>query len=174
MKGVIAKCLAELVTEKFGQDKWEKALEMAGLPKDTTFLSTQDIDDSAVLKVVESVCKVLNITIQQAADAFGDYWVNEFAPKMYSAYYMGVNSAKEFLLKMDSVHEASTKRIPNARPPRFDYRWENDKTLIMTYKSHRNLIDFAIGLIKGVGKHYNENLTVTKISNNEIKIVFPK
>ncbi len=174
MKGVIVKCLSNLVKEKFGEDKWERVLEMSGLPTNMTFVSTQDIDDSEVLKVVGNVCSVLNITLQQAADAFGDYWVNEFAPKIYSPYYVGVNSAKDFLLKMDRVHESSTKRIPNARPPRFEYEWENDNTLIMKYKSHRNLIDFLVGLIKGVGKYFNENLTVTKIDDKSVRIVFPK
>ena len=174
MKGVIAKCLGDLVTSKFGQDKWEKALEMTGLPKETTFLSSQDIDDGSVLKVIDSVCKVLGITLNQAADAFGDYWVNDFAVKVYPAYFLGVTSAKELLLKMDSVHEATTRRVPNAKPPRFEYKWENDKTLIMKYKSDRNLIDFFVSLIKGVGKHFNENLVVTKLNNEEVKVVFSK
>ncbi len=172
MKGVIPDCLAKLVKDKFGNDKWEKSLEIAGLPVKTTFLVTQDVPDADVLKVVDAVCKVLNITLQQAADAFGDYWVNEYAPKIYKAYYTG-KSAKEFILNMDKVHSNVTKNIPNAQPPRFDYSWTDDKTLIMTYKSKRGLIEFLIGLIKGVGKYYKEDLAVTKISNDKVRIVFP-
>ena len=37
MKGVIVKCLAELISEKFGKDKWEEALEQAGLEKQSIF-----------------------------------------------------------------------------------------------------------------------------------------
>lgn len=33
MKGVIVKCLEGLIKEKFGDDKWEDALEKAGLDK---------------------------------------------------------------------------------------------------------------------------------------------
>lgn len=36
------------------------------------------------------------------------------------------------------------------------------------------MIDFACGLIKGVGKHFKENLKVTKLSENEVEIVFEK
>ncbi|MFZ5596558.1 MAG: heme NO-binding domain-containing protein [Bacillota bacterium] len=174
MKGVIAQCLAELVIENFGRDKWEAALEKSGLNKNTVFLATQDVNDKDVLNIVGSVCQVLKITLPQAADAFGDYWVNKFAPKIYSAYYMGVKSAREMLLKMDSVHLNTTKTMANARPPRFNYTWYDDKTLIMTYNSERGLIDFLVGLVKGVGKHFNEHLEVTKLSNNKVKIVFEK
>ena len=171
MKGVIPDCLEKLVRNKFGDDKWEKSLEIAGLPVKTTFLATQDIPDADVLKVVDAVCKVLNISLQQAADAFGDYWVNEYAVKMYKPYYRG-KSAKEFILNMDNVHVTVTKNIDNAHPPRFDYSWTDDKTLIMTYKSERGLIEFLIGLLKGVGKYYNEDLTVTKISDENVQILF--
>lgn len=172
MKGVIATCLAELVKEKFGEDKWEAALEGAGLDKKTVFFAVQDVDDEAVLKVVNSVCEVLGISLAQAADAFGDYWVNIFAPRVYGAYYKGVDSAKDFLLKTDYIHEASTRSIKGAHPPRFEYEWKDNKTLIMKYISHRGLIDFMVGLIKGVGKYYKEDLKVTKLGDDRVEIVF--
>ncbi len=174
MKGVIAKCLGDLVKEKFGKDKWGDALERSGLDRHSIFLATEDVDDIAVLKVVDSVCKVLNISHVQAVDAFGDYWVNVFAPKIYAPYYRGMNSAKEFLLNLDKVHIKTTETIQNAHPPRFEYEWKDEKTLIMKYKSKRDLIDFFVGLIKGVGKHYNEDLKVTKIGNQKVEIIFPK
>jgi len=174
VKGVIVQCLAELVKEKFGNDKWEEALEKSGLDRGSVFLATQDVDDGAVLKVVGSVCGVLGITLAQAADAFGDHWVNAFAPRVYSTHYRGVTSAKDFLLKMDAVHQAATKSIPGAHPPRFEYEWKDRKTLIMRYKSHRALIDFLVGLIKGVGRHFKEDLKVTKIGDDKVEIVFPR
>jgi len=172
MKGVIVNCLEKLVTEKFGKDKWKDALEKAGLDKWSRFLVTSDVDDDVALKIVDAVCQVLNLSLVQAADAFGDYWMNIYAPKIYAPYYRGASSAREFLLKMDSVHVIVTKRIPNAHPPRFEYEWKDDKTLIMSYKSSRDLIDFMVGLIKGVGRYFEGDLKVTKLRNNKVKIVF--
>ncbi len=150
MKGVIAKCLADMVTEKFGREKWEEVLERAGLKKGTAFLATENVDDAVVLRVINALCNVLGISLQQAADAFGEYWVCKFAPKTYPFYYKGINSAKEFLLNMDKVHELAIKNISGAMPPRFNYEWKDNRTLIMTYKSKRGLIDIFIGLIKGL------------------------
>ncbi len=172
MKGVIASCLKELVVNKFGKNKWESALATAGFEKNTSFLPTQDVDDASVLKIVESVCKVLNISLPQAADAFGEYWVCTYAPQIYLPYYKTATSAKEFLLKMDEVHRLTTESIPNAQPPRFEYTWTDDKTLIMKYKSKRNLIDFLVGLIKGVGKYFKENLQVSKLGDDSVRVVF--
>ena len=172
MKGTIAKCLGELVCEKFGRDKWENALERAGLPRTTNFRIIQDVDDAAVLKVVDCVCKELGITMLQAADAFGDYWVNSYAPKIYGVYFSGAKTARELLLKMDSVHANVIKTTPNTFPPRFEYEWLDDKTLVMKYTSKRGLIDFLLGLVKGVGRYYKEHLTVTKLSADKLKVKF--
>lgn len=174
MKGVIATCLAGLVKENFGRDKWEDALEDAGLDRHAIFSATNKVDDATVLKVVASVCKVLNISALQAADAFGDYWVNVYAPRIYGAYLQEAKTAKELLLGMDKIHETVTSTIPNAHPPRFDYKWRDDYTLIMTYKSPRGLIDFLVGLIKGVGRYFNEDIKVQKRSQTDVEIIFAR
>ncbi len=173
MKGVIVLALKEMVVKNFGEDKWKETLAKAGIDKEPRVLATSDIDDRTVLNVVNSLCKVLNISLVQAADAFGDYWVNVYSQRIYKAYYVGVKTAKDFLLKMDSVHAQTTRNMPNAHPPRFEYEWEGEKTLIMKYKSQRGLIDFMVGLIKGVGKHFNEDLKVTKLGSDKVKVVFP-
>jgi hypothetical protein len=166
--------LQELVSSKFGKDKWTKALEAVGYNQKKVFLATEDIDDAKVLGLIDSVCKVLNISLAQAADAFGEYWVCEYAPRIYKAYYKGAESAKDFLLKMDEVHRLTTINIPNAQPPRFKYEWLDDKTMLMKYDSKRGLVDILVGLVKGVGKHFKENLQVSRMGNVGVKVVFSK
>ncbi len=172
MKGTIVQCLQELVTTHFGKNKWEKVLENAGVKTSAVFLSFQDIDDSLVMRLVTAVCKVNNISLPQAADAFGEYWVTVYCQRMYPHYFKRRKTARDFLLDMDTVHVTITKRIKNAKPPRFDYEWKDEKTLIMHYKSHRGLVDFVVGLAKGVGKFYKEDLRITKLSDDKVQIVF--
>ncbi len=172
MKGVIVNCLRELVTKQFGKDKWEAALEKSNVDKEASFLATQDIDDGTVLKVIGAVCTVLNISLPQAADAFGEYWMCSYAPNIYKGYFLGVSSAKEFLLKMNEIHRITTEKMANAKPPQFEYSWENDKTLIMKYKSQRHLMEFVIGLVRGVGKHFREKLDVSRMGSDSVRIVF--
>lgn len=173
MKGVIPDCMAKLVVEKKGKDIWEKILENAGLDKNTIFLANQDVDDATVMRVIDSLCTVLDKSLQDTANAFGIYWVNYYAARIYRTYFGKSETAKEFLLKMDEVHSAVTKNIKNACPPRFEYEQPDEKTVIMTYKSERGLMEFFIGLIKGAGKYFNEDLTVIPAGNNKVKIIFP-
>ncbi|MEW6516574.1 MAG: heme NO-binding domain-containing protein [candidate division FCPU426 bacterium] len=172
MKGTIVKCLQELVVEKFGKDKWDAVLnKVEGMPK--LIMPIADIPDAMVMQAVGATCEVLGITLQQAADAFGDYWVNVYAQKMYPEFFKNRKTAKEFILAMDAVHDVATKNMEHAHPPRFKYEWKDPKTLFFHYTSSRNLIDFAVGLLKGVARFYKENLKVTKLSDQIVEIIFP-
>ncbi len=174
MKGVIIDAIKDLVIENFGMDKWKDILENAGLDRTTTFSLREDVPDETILAVVESISKTLNLSPEEVADAFGEYWVTVYMPKVYKPYYRGITSAKELLSKMDEIHRKATQNIPNAHPPRFEYRWEGPNTLIMKYKSPRGLVGIFTGLVKGVGKFFRTPLKVEQISENEVRIVFPE
>ena len=174
MKGVIVRCLEKLIREKFGGHKWNQILTKAGFPSYYVFLSSQDVDDSAVIKILESTCTELNISIEQAADAFGEYWTNVFAPKLYADFYAGVTTSKEFILKLKKIHDTVVQNIKGAEPPQFDFEWKDKKTLIMTYKSKRGLMVIFMGLLKGIGKYFNEKLEIKKLEGNKVSITFPQ
>lgn len=131
MKGVIVKCLKEMIEEKYGRVAWENGLKNVGVDPNTLFLPTDDYPDETVLKVVNALCSNLNLSLIEMADLFGDYFINVFAPKVYSAYFIGVESAREFLLKMSKTHQMATNNLKNAHPPRFDFVWKDEKTAIM-------------------------------------------
>jgi hypothetical protein len=172
MKGTIVKCLEELVTTRFGRDKWEQSLQDIGLSPAIIIWPMSDIDDAQVKGLIEAVCHNLDITLAQAADAFGDYWVNVYSQKMYPLFYERNATAKDFLLDMNSLHVQMTRTMEQARPPRFEYEWKDDRTLIMRYLSHRGLIDLMVGLAKGVGKYYKEDIQVTKLGPDKVQIIF--
>lgn len=172
MKGVIFNALKEMMEEKFGKEKWESVLAKSGIEKETSVLATDNILDERIIRIINSICGELKIDLKTAGEAFGEYWMCHYAPKIYSAFFVGANSAKDFLLKMDKVHLMVTQNIEGANPPRFEYEWLNDKTLLMTYKSKRNLMEIFVGLVKGVGKYYKENLDVTSAGRNKVRIIF--
>ncbi len=174
MKGIIVKCLEELVVTKFGKENWQKSLEGAGFSKTKMFFTLSNVPDAEVMKVVESVCKTLDLSLEQAADAFGEYWVTTYSQEIYGQYYRNNTSVKEFMLDLNSIHVTITKNLENAQPPQFGFDWTNDTTLVVNYTSHRNLIDFAIGLARGLGVFYNERLQVTKLSQSQFQIIFPQ
>jgi hypothetical protein len=173
MKGTIHKCIEKLVIEKFGQDKWEECLTSVGLDDDHVFMINDDVDEKTTMELITKAPGILGITLPQLMDAFGEYWVHVYAPKVYPAYYEGVTSSKQFLLKLHTLHVEITQNVPNARPPMFDYAWENDNTLLMTYKSGRGLLELFISLAKGLSTYFKDSLAIHRTEgSNTVKFVF--
>ncbi len=174
MKGVIPICLSEVVIKQFGDEQWRKVLETAGLPVTARFLPSQDIEDAVVMELYKATCSVLRLTPTAAADAFGEHWCCEFAPRIYQAYYTGAKGAKEFLLRMNDVHAKVTDTIANAHPPEFSFERLGPKRLIMKYSSPRGLGDIFVGMVKGVGRYFHEELLIQRISPNAVEITFAR
>ena len=172
MKGVIVKCLQDLVETKYGKDKWQAIREQAGVQMGTLILVSSDMPDAQALDILHAAEKVLGITSVQAADAFGEHWMTVYAPKIYGAVFRNTTGAKDFLLKMNDLHKQVVQRFENATPPRFDYAWEDDDTLVMTYHSKRGLMDIFAGLAKGVGLYFKEPMQVTRMGGDRLKIHF--
>lgn len=176
MKMQIIDCLSDLVKEKFGADKWEKILELSDMGKGSNsfrYFVGFDIMDTKAMEIVTNTCQVLGITAEQAADAFGDYWINVYAPRVFPKYYNIYKTAKDFITGMDQIHKEVTENLENAHPPRFDVTDVNEKTIRVHYKSSRNMIGFYIGLVKGIGRYFNTALSIKKISEQIVEITFP-
>jgi len=172
MKGSIAQCAEDLVRAKFGDEKWESVCEAAGLPANTRFLPSANVDDGATVKVINAIGTVCGLSSTGVADAFGEYWVCDYAPRLYPSYFRGANSARDLLLSMDSVHDKVTRTMPNAHPPKFGYNWTDENTLVMDYSSARGLVGIFVGLVKGVGLKYGENLAIST-AGTRVTIRFP-
>lgn len=173
MKGTIHKCIEKLVTEKFGVDKWTECLKSVGLDELHTFLINDDVDEQLTMQLLQKMPNILAITTEQLFDAFGEYWVHSYAPKVYPEYYEGITSVKQFLLNIDNIHSEVVKNIPNARPPHFLYEEQNG-SLVMTYQSDRGLVHLFISLAKGLASYYQEKIQVELIEKNKVRFTFEK
>lgn len=172
MKGITVDCLKKLVTDHYGAEKWKEIASKAGVPADRTFRHDEDLTDEFVLNLFGKTCEVGKLTMEQACEAYGAYWVGSYMLSVYPEFYVGVKSAREFLLKLDTIHATMTERMKGARPPRHSYEWKDDKTLRMSYKSNRDLLVLFIGAVKGVAKHFGNQIEVRKIDQQTVEIVF--
>jgi len=170
MKGVILRCLQEIVENRYGKDVWEEALKKADV-EDLKVLPVDNIDDSIALAIFKNLCEITGEGVQGIAEEFGRYWINVYSQRLYKTFYNESDTAMDFILKIDEIHQIMTKNI-GTNPPRFKYEWKDDRTLLMKYKSRRNLIDLAVGLLKGVAEYYGEDIQIRKIDENNIEIRF--
>lgn len=173
MKGTILRCLGDAVSAKHGEPTWLDVLRHAGVTDVTKFAPSSDVDDALAVRLFQSVGAVLRFSITQVYDEFSTHWVDVYAPKVYPQYYGSFRSTREFLLGLDRVHSTVTRNIEGARPPRFRYEWRDERTLRMTYESHRGLIELFAALARALGRHFDEAINVRKIGADVIEVRLP-
>jgi hypothetical protein len=171
MLGSIVNCLEQLVRSDHGDEQWERLLKTSGLPDTQRFYSHRVVDDEVVRSLFSSYVTVFECTEEELFDAFGKAWM-AYAAYHYFAFFNRHKSARDFLLDMSRTHEKITDRVDHAMPPHFHYEEKEDGSLLMTYDSPRNLHKLWIGLIKGVGHHFKEELRIERVAENTTHIQF--
>ena len=174
MKGAVAVAMRDMIRKEFSEEVWSKIAQRAGISPDRIILPISDIDEELWQKLRDAAEAETNMSSKELGLKFGEAWVNDFTSRVYPIYYSGHKTARELLLDLDRIHVQVTKNIPNATPPRLDYKWEDDNTLILTYKSHRHMIDYLIGGIYALGRKYNEPIEAEKISEEAVRVKFSR
>ncbi len=173
MKGTVITCLREVVLKASDDATWQACLVDAKLPPFTIFTLAENVPDAQAMAIVHAVCARLGLSAAQAGDAFGAHWIHRYAPRLYKPLFSKYKSARELFTDINHMHDRVMRHVPDAKPPRFRLDWQTPTTLVMHYESHRGLIDVAVGMARAVGGFYGEELAVTKVSEQALRIVFP-
>lgn len=86
MKGTIVIAVREMVQQRFGTKAWSEALQAAGIDKEPLIAPSSMMDDAVVMQVIQGICRTTGKSMQQFADMFGEYWVCEYAQRLYKTF----------------------------------------------------------------------------------------
>ncbi len=156
MKGTVVNIWFNTIEKIMGKEKRNEVMRKNGWNPDKLITPLEEIDDQKILSLMSAFAKENNMSSNEMWRVLGQNNINSFYNWFPS--YFEKNSAKSFLALMDKVHTQLTKMIPGAIPPRLIPEDVDDKTLILTYKSKRGLIDYFLGLIEGTGEFFNEKI----------------
>jgi hypothetical protein len=161
MYGLVNKAIEELVSEQFGESKWEEIKTRAGV-LEAGFISTQSYPDELTFKLVGAASEVLMVPADQLLEAFGEYWVLYTGAKGYGEMmsHMG-DSLPDFLKNLDMLHRRVSGMMPHLQPPHFYTENETEQSIDLVYNTHRSgLVPMLRGLITGLGKRFELQTTV--------------
>lgn len=168
MYGIVNKAIEELVTENFGEDKWEEIKAKSGVDVDY-FISNEPYDDDITYKLAGAVSEVMGITVDDVLIAFGEWWVTRTVKEKYGGLMdAGGSSLKDFLINLPLFHNRVMMIYPKLTPPEFKVSDINEGGLHLHYFSKRvGLKEFVRGLLQGLSKSYNTPLGIELIESRD-------
>ncbi|MBV1884480.1 MAG: heme NO-binding domain-containing protein [Pseudomonadales bacterium] len=164
MYGLVNKAVNQLVVSNFGDEAWEQILEKSGIEEDM-FVSMDAYDDSITYNLVGAASEVLELPAVTILETFGEYWISYTAEQGYGAMLdMGGNTIGEFLSNLSNLHGRVAINFPALTPPRFKVEIKADNQWLVHYYSEREgLAPMMQGLLKGLGKRFNQELKIEPV-----------
>ena len=156
MYGMINKAIRDLVTSKFGDEKWQEIRRKAGVA-DEVFINMVKYPDEATYKLVGAASEVLNTPAPAILEAFGEYWTVYSAEAGFGHLleFAGSNLI-DFLRNLDNMHTRVALTFPQLQPPSFKVTDVTDHSARLHYYSKRpGLAPLVIGMVKGLGKRFS-------------------
>jgi len=168
MYGIVNRAIQDLITENFGEDKWDLIKEKSGIDVDY-FLSNEPYDDDITFKLAVAASEILGISVGDVLNAFGEWWILKTGLEKYGGLMKaGGSSLKEFLVNLPVFHNRIMLMYPKLTPPEFKVSDITDYSIQVHYFSKREgLQEFVRGLMSGLGKMFAVETTIELIQTRD-------
>ena len=161
MHGIVFSQLQEYVETKKSTGAWGDLLKHAQL-QDRTYSSSTEYPDAEMEALVAAAATMFGQPSSVVLEDFGVF----IAPALMSIYgYLIPREWKtlDVIAKADgTIHSVVRERNLGAKPPVLHTIRRSGDEVVLIYGSPRKMCAFAIGIAKGVAKHYNETIEVTQ------------
>jgi hypothetical protein len=168
MYGLVNKAIKDLVTQRFGEDKWLEICKLSDFNQGE-FIAMNTYPDALTYTLVKNASQVLKADADVILEAFGEYWILYTADEGYNEL-MNItgNTFVEFLENLDMLHYRMNNIMPQLAAPQFTVRNKMENSVELEYRSHREgLTPMLFGLLKGLGKRFELEVTVELIQKKD-------
>uniref|UniRef100_A0A0G2K4T2 guanylate cyclase n=5 Tax=Rattus norvegicus TaxID=10116 RepID=A0A0G2K4T2_RAT len=152
--GFINTCLQSLVTEKFGEETWEKLKASAEVQD--VFMTYTVYDDIITIKLIQEACKVLDVSMEAILKLFGEYFFKFCKMSGYDRMLRTLGgNLTEFIENLDALHSYLALSYQEMNAPSFRVEEGADGAMLLHYYSDRHgLCHIVPGIIEAVAKDF--------------------
>lgn len=166
MKGSVVSVWLNTIENVWGQNSKFEAMDSVGWSADKMISPLDDIEDSTIFALMDSVAKQAGITPAEVWRTLGHNNIYSFS-KWFPSFFER-SSLKAFLMMMDAVHAQLTRMIKGAKPPRLIPEEIDNTTFTITYQSKRGMFDYLQGLLEGAAEYFNEKMEMEVIEKSKL------
>ncbi|OJV66356.1 MAG: hypothetical protein BGO41_02665 [Clostridiales bacterium 38-18] len=166
MKGTVVNIWLNTIFTIYGEKTKNDILTKEGWNPHKLITPLEEVEDTKIMSLMAAFARHEGLSTEELWKKLGQNNIASFY-KWFPSFF-DKSSAMGFLGMMDKIHTQLTKMIPGAKPPRLIPDELDPKNMVITYKSKRGLQAYLMGLIEGVGKHFNEKIDA-KIIDQKIE-----
>lgn len=159
MHGFIFIEFDKFVLEHVHYTEWQQALKSHEIDN-STFSPTEIYPDEKMVQLLHLAAEVTKKSPEKLLELFGVFLAPDLM-KVYRAYIDPAWKTLDVLENAETtIHVAVRKSTTGASPPILKVKRLSPRDVVIEYVSGRNMPELGVGLIKGLGSYFNENLEV--------------
>lgn len=155
MHGSIFVLLKRFVESLYDYSTWVKLLEATGT-RHAPYQMHEMYPTSEIFAIMHRASELTGLPSHQLMEKYGEF----LAPDLLLIYKKHMHPewrTYDMLLNAESaMHAAVKKEDERANPPMLLVTKKGARLLIVDYHSKRRMAAVAVGIIKGIAKHYDE------------------
>jgi hypothetical protein len=161
MHGIIFAELQKYAETKQGRGTWNQLLTTAGL-ENKVYLPIREYPDTEVVRLVEAASSMLGLPVAEVLEDFGVFIVPALM-KMFGHLLLPEWKTIDVIDNTEgTVHSVVRAKNPGAKPPELQTDRRSWDEVVLIYTSPRKMCALAIGIGKGLGNYFHENVTANQ------------
>jgi len=161
MHGIVFSQLHKYVVTKQGSRAWTTLLKDAQL-ENRAYMSVREYPDAEMEALVSATATMFGQPATVVLEDFGVF----IAPSLMNIYGHLIKAEWKTIDVIDkteeTIHNVVREQTPGAKPPVLHTIRRSQDEVVLIYGSPRKLCAFAIGIARGVAKHFKETIEVTQ------------
>jgi hypothetical protein len=162
MHGTIFVELKKYAEAKLGSEAWARLIDEAGLQD--RYSAFEHYPDEHAGRLVATAARVTGQDAGAILEDFGEF----IAPDLLEMYWALVAPEWKTLDVIEhtetAIHEVVRLEKPGASPPRLRVARTGPDEVLITYDSERRMCRVAVGIAKGLARHFQEAVEVEQPS----------
>ena len=167
MYGMVNKAFQGMVSNQYGEDKWDEIKNKAGVDSDF-FISMEQYPDEVSGKIVGAASEVLEMSPEQFLIQFGEFWITYAANSDYREIFdVSGNTFVELLQNLNDLHTRVGNIMHQLNPPSFKCTDIGNSSLrLHYYSSRKGLAPMVLGLLNGLATRFKTEIDVTHLASS--------
>lgn len=161
MKGTVVATWMNTCRKLYTEEIVNNAMNSVEWGNNKIFSPIENIDDEDVKRVMEHISKEKGISIQELWRSIGRDNILSFFNDFPS--FFEHENLYSFFRSLFDIHVEMVKKFPGAKPPIINIEPLSNRKAVFTYKSEREMFDYALGLIDGSAEFFEESLDITEL-----------
>lgn len=159
MHGIIFAELQKFVTKQAGNDGWQQLMQQAGLGG-KLYLPVNEYPDPEIKALVTAASSMTKKPASEVLESFGEF-ITPSLLSMYGHLLSPTWTALDVIENTEgTIHSVVRVQTRGAQPPKLKAQRVSATDLVLTYNSERQMCFLAIGIGRGLARHFKENLSI--------------